>query len=640
MAAIAPRILKTRNLATKSRSRDSAVSSTHPLMSKPKSSSDEKKRGPDKEAASKDESKPGDGGWRETVESIAMAVILALLFRGFVAEAFVIPTGSMAPTLRGRHKDVQCPECGLWFQTGASDEMSRDDSKPNASVVAGTCPSCRFTRPINVFERANDDSFNGDRIIVSKFIYDFAPPQRWDVIVFKFPGDATQNYIKRLIGLPNETVRVQGGNIWIRQGKEGEFQIARKPPDKLVALLQLVSDSDHISRSVLAAKWPLEWHEELPLGAANGQWTTEQTGPTSVAFWCDAMGEGVKWLRFRRIVPTKDEWTDHLLADPPTRPSQVAGASGELITDFYSYDTAQVRDLGVGGTLESIDQTPVNPPPRFERASPYGQDWVDDLAVECLADVQGNSGTLILDLVRAGVHHRCEINVTNGAAQLSRADLADNRVPFSDENKSFDAVKASTSVRGPGKYRLRLSNCDHQVLLWVNGHVVAFDGPTTYASEPLVMPVTTPRDRGDLQPARVGARNLAVRLSQLRIYRDKYYIAQKKSDDEQDQNEDFPFVPELDELLKSPDEWPGHLYFRQRGFVEFQLGPDQFFPMGDNSPASQDGRTWPDGIVKMSTPNYVRRDLLIGKAMFVYWPHTWNRPVPFTPNPTQMRPIR
>jgi hypothetical protein len=62
-----------------------------------------------------DAAKPADGGWRETVESIAMAVILALLFRGFVAEAFVIPTGSMAPTLQGRHKDVQCPKCFVWY---------------------------------------------------------------------------------------------------------------------------------------------------------------------------------------------------------------------------------------------------------------------------------------------------------------------------------------------------------------------------------------------------------------------------------------------------------------------------------------------------------------------------------------------
>ena len=57
---------------------------------------------------------------RETIESIALAVILAFLFRAFVAEAFVIPTGSMAPTLMGQHKDVQCPECGYWYQAGAS----------------------------------------------------------------------------------------------------------------------------------------------------------------------------------------------------------------------------------------------------------------------------------------------------------------------------------------------------------------------------------------------------------------------------------------------------------------------------------------------------------------------------------------
>jgi len=44
--------------------------------------------------------------WRETIESIVIAFVLAFLFRTFEAEAFVIPTGSMAPTLMGRHKDV------------------------------------------------------------------------------------------------------------------------------------------------------------------------------------------------------------------------------------------------------------------------------------------------------------------------------------------------------------------------------------------------------------------------------------------------------------------------------------------------------------------------------------------------------
>src|SRR5262245_11491520 len=60
---------------------------------------------------------------RDFVEQIVVALILAFLIRGFEAEAFVIPTGSMAPTLMGRHKDVICPECGIRFQVNASDEV-------------------------------------------------------------------------------------------------------------------------------------------------------------------------------------------------------------------------------------------------------------------------------------------------------------------------------------------------------------------------------------------------------------------------------------------------------------------------------------------------------------------------------------
>ena len=60
------------------------------------------------------------GFGRETVESLVIAFTLALLFRAFEAEAFVIPTGSMAPTLMGRHKDLDCSECEFNFQAGAS----------------------------------------------------------------------------------------------------------------------------------------------------------------------------------------------------------------------------------------------------------------------------------------------------------------------------------------------------------------------------------------------------------------------------------------------------------------------------------------------------------------------------------------
>src|SRR3954463_12195756 len=86
---------------------------------------------------------------RETVESIVIAFVLAFLFRTFEAEAFVIPTGSMAPTLMGRHKDVVCPKCGYRYQVSASEEESEDPTRRQPSdCIAGKCPMCHYVLPM------------------------------------------------------------------------------------------------------------------------------------------------------------------------------------------------------------------------------------------------------------------------------------------------------------------------------------------------------------------------------------------------------------------------------------------------------------------------------------------------------------
>src|SRR6185295_18185864 len=156
------------------------------------------------------------------VESIVIAFVLAFLFRTFEAEAFVIPTGSMAPTLMGRHKDVDCPKCGYRYQVSASEEESEDPQRrPPSDCIAGQCPMCHYVLPMmsnlpqGVPELRDSKipvqrSYNGDRILVNKYGYTFSDPQRWDVVVFKFPGDAKVNYIKRLVGLPGE-------KLWIYQ---------------------------------------------------------------------------------------------------------------------------------------------------------------------------------------------------------------------------------------------------------------------------------------------------------------------------------------------------------------------------------------------------------------------------------------
>ena len=189
--------------------------------------------------------------WREAVEGLVIAIVLALLIRGFEAEAFVIPTGSMAPTLQGRHKDVVCQQCQHHYRAGSS----LDNELEHGMVVTTACPMCFYPMQLE-YKTARDISFTGDRILVNKFAYDLAgKPERFDVIVFKNPGNAKQNYIKRLCGLPGETLRLFRGDIYFKKDGEQEFVIARKPPKKLKTLLQLVHDTEHIP-TILDEKGP------------------------------------------------------------------------------------------------------------------------------------------------------------------------------------------------------------------------------------------------------------------------------------------------------------------------------------------------------------------------------------------------
>ncbi len=60
--------------------------------------------------------------FREVVETIVFVVVLVLLLKTFLAEAFVIPTGSMATTLLGYHREIVCDKCGYHFLVNASKE--------------------------------------------------------------------------------------------------------------------------------------------------------------------------------------------------------------------------------------------------------------------------------------------------------------------------------------------------------------------------------------------------------------------------------------------------------------------------------------------------------------------------------------
>lgn len=80
-------------------------------------------------------------GLREVVETVVFVVVLVLLLKTFLAEAFVIPTGSMAPTLLGYHRDRQCDKCGYFIRVNASDEA---ELGPAHAVRSCVCPNCRY----------------------------------------------------------------------------------------------------------------------------------------------------------------------------------------------------------------------------------------------------------------------------------------------------------------------------------------------------------------------------------------------------------------------------------------------------------------------------------------------------------------
>ncbi|MBI2642027.1 MAG: signal peptidase I [Candidatus Wildermuthbacteria bacterium] len=62
---------------------------------------------------------------------------------------------------------------------------------------------------------------NGDYLIVDELSYRFLrDPTRGEVIVFKFPGDTSQKYIKRVIGLPGESVEIKEGKVYILSNGE------------------------------------------------------------------------------------------------------------------------------------------------------------------------------------------------------------------------------------------------------------------------------------------------------------------------------------------------------------------------------------------------------------------------------------
>ncbi len=558
-------------------------------------------------ARSRESKQPTHGSNRETIESVVIAFVLAFLFRTFEAEAFVIPTGSMAPTLMGRHKEIACRECGWKFSIGATEDQNR-----GAKLTDCICPNCRFQNEI-----ASEPTFKGDRILVLKALFD-APqwvpaslrePKRWDVVVFKFPEDPQVNYIKRLVVLPNEELKIRYGNIYTRLTGENEFRIARKPPHKQKVMRMLVYDNNHQPDHWRGSGWPSRWQSE-----PGEPWKESEDGHSFES--PIGLSEPSDWARLAYHHLVKN-WELNELADK----SKKERLREQLITDFYSYN-AGISD----GRFRDGEQQP---------------HWVGDLALRLRAEVTAAKGKLRLELVEAGDRFVCEFDMTAGTCRLLKI--------VASETGEQVLGTASDGISKPGRYSICFGNTDDRLTVWLDDRLLFEDGHD-YSGPGLE---TNQRPtRADLRPAAVAVQGTHVRVSDLVLYRDIYYThaAGGSSGYEYDS---FP-AASWDDVLSDSIQWDVFAAARTSSFGT--LGPDEFMMMGDNSPRSNDGRLWhqgaskwaneiadkqglprdeiatrPGGQLVLSPEHVVHRQLLIGRAFYVYWPHG----VPFGPESVQ-----
>lgn len=149
---------------------------------------------------------PKRGFWRGNLEAFTVAIVMALVIKTYVFEAFQVPTESMEPTIIGRTP-------------------------------------------------------GGDRIIVNKFKYQFSDPERYQVVVFRYPMARMVNYVKRLVGISGERLRIGHGDIYATREAGDTFKVARKDRELCSTIFMENPVIPEKSTDKIKGAWVREWFQ-------------------------------------------------------------------------------------------------------------------------------------------------------------------------------------------------------------------------------------------------------------------------------------------------------------------------------------------------------------------------------------------
>jgi signal peptidase I len=123
-----------------------------------------------------------------------------------------------------------------------------------------------------------------ERLFVNKFIYRIRPIERGDVIVFWFPLDPHRSFIKRVIGLPGETVEIRQGKVYVNSAPLDEkyvpkiFESNDNAPPITVGVGHYYVLGDHRSSSNDSRSWGLVPQQDIYGKAALRYWPIEKFG--------------------------------------------------------------------------------------------------------------------------------------------------------------------------------------------------------------------------------------------------------------------------------------------------------------------------------------------------------------------------
>ena len=534
--------------------------------------------------------RPGGGfNIKETLTAVVISFTMAFVFRGFVIEGFLIPTGSMAPTLLGKHMLIRDADSGVEWTVGPWDYANGNLNTPYPEQGGGR-GAIRLNDPITgaPIERSSERLRAGDRLFVLKYLKGVYEPKRWEVVVFKAPHVEPQNYIKRLIGQPGEQIALVDGDVFytepgahtsgvgISAWEERVWKTARKPERVQREVWQAVFDS---SRTPDPAT---------------------QTGlAPSDRFVPPWKGSGAGWsgisdsaeYRYAGSGPTVLAW------DSDVHPIDDYSAYNQLRGRSQSWDRAR-RDRGM----------PIFP--------------VSDISMRLGVEPESEGFTAEAELTARGLEFRASVDGTGARVEMRTAPTAETPDPAWSE---LDASDRSGLLPVGSVTNIEFWHVDQALWLFVDGELVCGGAEAgAYELTPAARVLAaTGRGLGDLLE-----QNPAISMSALSntgLFRkpsprwrfDGGAFALYRVGVDRDLYYQIGASPTLG---SHPEYFP-------------TLSDEHYMFCGDNSPNSLDSRywrkeyPWVTETIHGGEPRFglVHEDLVIGRAFVVYLPSPYYR---------------